>query len=70
MLATLIIASQRTASLSYRVAMPRLWLQRTNDPKVSKVRMHLDLESDVEAEVRRLEALGAKRWGHQQERGH
>ena len=32
--------------------------------------MHLDLEADdVEAEVRRLEALGATRWDHQQERG-
>lgn len=49
----------------------RVLLQRTSDSKTSKVRMHLDLESDdVEAEVRRLEALGAKRWDHQQERGH
>jgi hypothetical protein len=32
--------------------------------------MHLDLETDdVEAEVHRLEALGAKRWDHQHERG-
>jgi hypothetical protein len=32
--------------------------------------MHLDLETDdVEAEVRRLEALGATRYDHQQERG-
>ena len=32
--------------------------------------MHLDLETDdVEAEVKRLEALGATRWDHQQERG-
>ena len=32
--------------------------------------MHLDLEADdVEAEVRRLEAFGATRWDHQQERG-
>jgi Glyoxalase-like domain len=32
--------------------------------------MHLDLEADdVEAEVRRLEALGAHRWDHQHERG-
>jgi len=45
-------------------------LQETNDKKVSKERMHLDLEADdVEAEVKRLEALGAKRWDHQQERG-
>jgi hypothetical protein len=32
--------------------------------------MHIDLETDnVEAEVERLEALGAVRWDHQQERG-
>ena len=49
----------------------RILLQRTSDPKVHKERMHLDLETDdVEAEVRRLEALGATRWDHQQERGH
>jgi len=48
----------------------RILLQRTDDPKISKERMHLDLESDdVEAEVKRLETLGAKRWDHQQERG-
>ena len=33
--------------------------------------MHLDLETDdIEAEVRRLEALGATRWDHKQERGY
>lgn len=48
----------------------RVLLQRTDDRKVSKERMHLDLETDdVEAEVTRLEALGAVRWDHQQERG-
>jgi predicted enzyme related to lactoylglutathione lyase len=48
----------------------RILLQLTKDEKISKERMHLDLESDdVEAEVRRLEALGAVRWDHQQERG-
>jgi hypothetical protein len=36
----------------------RLLLQRTDDVKASKNRMHLDLETDyVEAEVRRFEAL-------------
>jgi glyoxalase superfamily protein len=46
-------------------------LQLTADPKARKERMHLDLETnDVETEVRRLEALGATRWNHQQERGH
>ena len=49
----------------------RILLQRTDDPKVGKERMHLDLETDdVEAEVNRLEALGATRWDHQQERGY
>lgn len=48
----------------------RLLLQRTGDEKTSKERMHLDLETDdVEAEVQRLERLGATRWDHQQERG-
>jgi hypothetical protein len=32
--------------------------------------MHLGLETDdIEAEVRRFEALGATRYDHQQERG-
>jgi predicted enzyme related to lactoylglutathione lyase len=45
-------------------------LQKADDEKVSKERMHLDLEADdVEAEIERLEALGATRWDHQQERG-
>jgi hypothetical protein len=49
----------------------RVLLQRTDDTKVSKERMHLDLETDdVEAEVKRLEALGAARWDHQTERGY
>jgi hypothetical protein len=48
----------------------RILLQRTDDQKASKERMHLDFETDnIEAEVQRLEALGAKRWNHQQERG-
>ena len=46
-------------------------LQRTDDAKVSKERMHIDLETDdVKAEVQRLEGLGATRWDHQQERGY
>ena len=49
----------------------RILLQRTDDPKTGKERMHLDFETDdVEAEVQRLEALGATRWDHQQERGY
>jgi predicted enzyme related to lactoylglutathione lyase len=48
----------------------RILLQKTSDQKNSKERMHLDLEADdIEAEVRRLEALGATRWDHQAERG-
>jgi len=48
----------------------RILLQKTSDEKTSKERMHLDLETDdVDAEVKRLEALGATRWDHQQERG-
>jgi hypothetical protein len=49
----------------------RILLQFTQDQKASKERMHLDLETDdVEAEVQRLEALGATRFDHQQERGY
>jgi predicted enzyme related to lactoylglutathione lyase len=48
----------------------RVLLQKTGDSKAGKERMHLDLEADdVEAEVARLEALGATRWDHQRERG-
>lgn len=48
----------------------RILLQLTRDPKIKKERMHLDLETDdVDAEVARLEQLGAKRRNHQQERG-
>ena len=48
----------------------RILLQRTDDEKTSKERMHLDLKTDdVEAEVKRLETLGATPWDHQQERG-
>lgn len=49
----------------------RVLLQATHDIKTHKERMHLDLETDdVEAEVRRLEALGATRYDHQQARGY
>ena len=42
----------------------RLLLQCTHDAKQSKERVHVDLETDdVEAEVRRLEELGATRLG-------
>jgi len=47
----------------------RVLLQHTTDLKTGKERMHLDVETDdVEIEVRRLEALGATRWDHQQAR--
>lgn len=49
----------------------RILLQHTADPKTHKERMHIDLETDdIEAEVRRLEELGASRYDHQQERGY
>jgi predicted enzyme related to lactoylglutathione lyase len=41
---------------------PMLLLQRVEEPKTTKNRMHLDLhDPDVEGLVRRLEGLGAKR---------
>lgn len=49
----------------------RVLLQRTDDPKTHKERVHIDLETDdVEAEVHRLEVLGATRHDHQQLRGY
>lgn len=46
-------------------AMPgglRILLQEVPEPKTAKSRIHLDIETgDVEAEVRRLEGLGASR---------
>jgi hypothetical protein len=46
-----------------------VWTRREDD-EVSKERMHLDLETDdIGPEVQRLEALGATRCDHQQERG-
>ena len=41
---------------------PKLLLQRVKEPKAGKNRMHFDIETPtVDAEVARLEALGAKR---------
>ena len=41
---------------------PQLLLQRVPEPKAGKNRMHVDVHvPDVEAEARRLEALGATR---------
>jgi predicted enzyme related to lactoylglutathione lyase len=41
---------------------PNLLLQRVDEPKEGKNRMHLDIDTaDVDGEVARLEALGARR---------
>ena len=41
---------------------PKLLLQRVDEPKAGKNRMHLDIETpDIHAEVVRLSALGASR---------
>ena len=41
---------------------PPVILQRVSEPKQGKARIHFDLRvSDVDAEVRRLEGLGARR---------
>ena len=66
--------SEASRGIYRRIRLPdseiRILLQKTGDRKISKERMHIDLETDdVEAEVERLEALGAVRWDHQQERG-
>jgi predicted enzyme related to lactoylglutathione lyase len=43
-------------------ALPNLLLQRVGEPRVAKNRMHLDIEIlDVDAEVERLEGIGAHR---------
>jgi predicted enzyme related to lactoylglutathione lyase len=42
--------------------LPKLLLQRVDEPKATKNRMHLDIETpDVDAEVQRLEGIGARR---------
>jgi Predicted enzyme related to lactoylglutathione lyase len=66
--------SEHSTPIYRRLRLPdtevRVLLQRTADPKVGKERVHLDIETDdVEAEVRRLEALGATRLALQEERG-
>jgi predicted enzyme related to lactoylglutathione lyase len=43
-------------------ALPKFLLQRVGEAKLAKNRMHLDIETvDVDAEVERLEAIGARR---------
>jgi predicted enzyme related to lactoylglutathione lyase len=66
--------SEQSRHIYRRLRLPdsqiRILLQKTGDEKTAKERMHLDLESDdVEAEVARLEELGAIRWDRQAERG-
>lgn len=66
--------SETSRQIYRRIRLPdsqiRILLQKTDDFKTSKSRMHIDVETDnVEDEVKRLEALGAVRWDHQQERG-
>ena len=42
--------------------LPKLLLQAVPEPKTTKNRMHLDIDSpDIEAEASRLESLGARR---------
>jgi predicted enzyme related to lactoylglutathione lyase len=49
---------------------PELVLQRVSEPKQGKNRMHLDLRvDDLDAEVERLESLGAVRLGPAIEEG-
>ncbi len=66
--------SENSRQIYRRLRIPdsevRILLQKTDDEKIAKERMHLDLEADdVEAEVDRLEALGATRFANQVERG-
>ena len=43
-------------------ALPKLLLQRVAEPKATKNRMHLDIETpDIDAEAARLEGIGARR---------
>ena len=43
-------------------ALPKLFLQRVEEAKATKNRMHLDIETpDVDAEATRLESLGGRR---------
>ena len=52
-------------------ARPKLILQRVDEPKAGKNRMHFDVEvADIEAEAARLEGLGARRTSPEQMREH
>lgn len=66
--------AEASRSIYRRLRLPdseiRVLLQRTDDDKVSKERMHLDIETDdVEAEVASLVGLGATGLSHVEERG-
>lgn len=66
--------SEQSRHIYRRLHLPdsdiRVLLQKSPDKKASKERMHLDIETDnLDAEVVRLETLGATRWNLQQERG-
>jgi predicted enzyme related to lactoylglutathione lyase len=51
--------------------LPKLLLQRVSEGKSAKNRMHLDIETpDVDGEVQRLEALGARRLEDEARREH
>ena len=55
-------AGQYVLLASSTGAIPKLLLQRVEEPKSTKNRMHLDIETpDIDAEVARLEGLGATR---------
>ena len=52
-------------------ALPKFLLQRVGEAKLAKNRMHLDIETpDVDAEVERLEGIGARRLDRHARTGH
>jgi predicted enzyme related to lactoylglutathione lyase len=52
-------------------ARPKILLQRVSEPKAGKNRMHFDIDtSEVDDEVARLVALGARRLGTQPVKEH
>jgi catechol 2,3-dioxygenase-like lactoylglutathione lyase family enzyme len=53
---------ERYADVGVTLGPLRVLIQRVPEPKTAKTRLHLDIETDdVDAEVGRLEALGARR---------
>ena len=59
---TLVSAEEIVVLVPYNEVDPPLILQLVPEPKSGKNRMHIDIvRDDVEAEVTRLEALGARR---------